>query len=240
MRLYLAAIGSIGVAGAALAAGIQIFTEETALIDALDRAEIETFNDVVPGSVLAGGTVDLEHITFRYDGSPDGGQGDPFQGQPLFEQISANPLDIQFFGEVNTDGTPSGLHYFDFDEPTAGFGGTFIGATTGANLTVYTNTATGLGSQSNPLRLSDYMNDDGTGFFGFTSSQPFSTITFGVEATTDPSNTKSSEVFRLDDIVYQAPLPDAPAPVPLPPTMYMLMAAFGVLAWRGRHNRRAA
>ena len=239
MKLYLAAMGAIGVAGAALAAGIQIFTEETALIDALDRAAIETFNDVVPGSVLAGGTVDLEHITFRYDGSPDGGQGDPFLGQPLFEQVSANPLDIQFFGEVNADGTPSGLHFFDFDEPTTGFGGTFIGATTGANLTIFTDTATGLGSQSNPIKLSDFLNDEGTGFFGFTSSVPFSTVAFGVEATTDPNNDKSSEVFRLDDVVYQAPVPDTLAPVPLPPSMYMLLASFGFLVWRGRRNRAA-
>lgn len=220
-----------GLAGLVLAAGLTVFTEETAFIAALDIVEKNTFETAALGSVLENTIVDLGNLTFRYNGFPDGGQGDPFLGQPLFQDIGIGVLDIQFMGEVNADGSPSGLHFFDIDDPVYGFGGNFISATSGARLTL---TAAG-----QTVRISDFLPGKGTGFFGFVSTTPFQTVEFGVEATTDPSIGKSSEVFRLDDIttgIFTDPPPDpdpVPAPVPLPGGLASLVLGLAALGlWR--------
>jgi hypothetical protein len=120
-------------------------------------------------------------------------------------------------GEVNADGSPSGLHLFSFPEPIFAFGGTFDGAVTGAFLTVTAANQT--------INLSSFLPNPGTGFFGLTSTQDFSEITFGTEKTT------GSEVFRLDDVAYASRIVAEPAVavVPLSDSFLFLFAALGAL-----------
>ncbi len=232
MRKSVAFTALMGLAGVATAAGLQVFTSQTAFIRELDKVETETFNSVRPGTVFANTVVDLGDLTFRYNGSPDGGRFDPFQGQPLFDVGNITPGNIDFVGEVNADGTPSGLHFFDFDNAINGFGGTFTGATSGARLT--------LSAAGSTVPLSSFLPDPGTGFFGVVSDTPFSRVTFGVEATTNPTINRSSEVFRLDNLRFgtiDPPVVQAPAvtPVPLPAGLLTLLSALGgfaLLRWR--------
>lgn len=207
MRRLIVATSVAALVGISWAGALTVYVNEAAYIAALDETVFEPFNTAPQGTVRQNRAVTLGNLTFRYDGSPDGGQGDPFSGQPLFRFLP-EMNSVQFMGEVNADGTPSGLHHFDFFTPVNGFGGNFISSTSGARLTYNT-----LG-QSIPI--SAYLPAPGTGFFGVVSPTPFSRVTFGVEATTDPSINKSSEVFSLDNVRYGRILP--PAPPPPPPT----------------------
>ncbi|MEP1935074.1 MAG: VPLPA-CTERM sorting domain-containing protein, partial [Roseibium sp.] len=154
-------------------------------------------------------------LGFSYLGRPDGGNGDPFMGQPLIQDNGFINNSREFMGEVNADGTPSGIHTFSFPKPVFAFGADFGGALTGALLTV---TAAG-----QTVKLSDYMPAPGTGFFGFTSTTDFAAISFGTE------KSSGSEVFRLDDVSYasrvQQPLPV----VPLPASVWFLLFGAGSL-----------
>lgn len=231
--------------GASLAGAITVFTDEAEFINTLVDPVIETFDQVDPGTVQSGETVDLSFSTFRYEGEPDSGNNDPFEGQPLFQIVDFNPLNVEFMGEVNADGTPSGLHFFDFVSDVTAFGGTFTNATGGARLTVTPLDLNGNSIVSAPLRLSDVLgipgtsssvfSNPGSGFFGFSTDTPFSSVQFGVEAAANDPNDFSSEVFRLDNVIAN-PLPAQDlAPVPLPSSiMFMLAGLAGLGFWRRR------
>lgn len=213
-------------AGIALAAGLAVFTDASDYIAALDQTVVENFEAAPIGTVASGTVVDLGILTFSYDGSPDGGPNDIFDGQPLFQFVN-NGLDIQFMGEVNFDGTPSGIHYFEFPDPILAFGGTFTGASSGSGLTLSVGSAKD-NIFPGIISFQDTLGGDGTGFLGVVSSTPFSTVAFGVEG----NDGKSSEVFRLDEVTI-----GTVSTVPLPPASWALIAALGGLAAVGRGRR---
>lgn len=219
-------------AGFAVAAGLSVFTDPSDYLNALDSVETETFEGAPIGTVLEGTIVDLGALTFSYIGSPDGGPNDIFDGQPLFQFVD-NTLDVQFMGEVNVDGTPSGIHFFEFLEPIYGFSGDFIGASSGSGLTLSVSDAPQTtGAQS--ISLQSTLGGDGTGFLGVVSATPFTTVAFGTEG----NNGKSSEVFRINEITY-----GTIGTVPLPSGAILLLtmiAAFPVLSkFRTRRHSSA-
>lgn len=214
--------GIVCCAGFAVAASLSVFTDPSDYINALDSVETETFADAPIGTVLEGTVVDLGDLTFSYIGSPDGGPNDIFDGQPLFQFVD-NTLDVQFMGEVNVDGSPSGLHFFEFSEPVYGFSGDFIGASSGSGLTLsVSDKPQTAGTQS--ISFLNTLGGDGTGFLGIVSVDPFTTVAFGTEG----NNGKSSEVFRINEITY-----GQVGTVPLPSAAIFLLtmiAAFPLLA----------
>ena len=216
-------------AGIALAAGLTVFTDASDYLAALDQTVVENFDGAPIGTVASGTVVDLGNLTFSYEGQPDGGPNDIFDGQPLFQYVN-NGLDIQFMGEVNFDGTPSGEHYFQFAEPIYGFGGVFIGASSGSGLTLAIGSSTS-NILPGAVSFQDTLGGDGTGFLGVVSSTPFTTVAFGVEG----NDGKSSEVFRIDEITY-----GTVSTVPLPAAAWSLIAAMGGIFALGRTRRRTA
>ena len=220
-RIFLAVIAfflitSFGVTSYGVSAALLIFTDKDAfLLAAGPTAYTEDFSTAPLGTVQSGETPQFGTLDFHYLGSPDGGLGDPFLGQPLIQDFGNINGSREFMGEVNADGSPSGIHYFGFPEPVFAFGGSFGGAVTGAFLTV---TAAG-----QTVNLSSFLPNPGTGFFGLTSTEDFGIISFGTEKPT------GSEVFRLDDVVYATRIETPVAPVPLPASFYFLLAAAGAL-----------
>ncbi|WP_205389117.1 hypothetical protein [Sulfitobacter sp. JL08] len=201
-----------------VSAALQVFTNKADFLAAAGPdAVTEDFSTAPLGTIFSGETPMLGTLRFSYEGGPDDGNGDPFNGQPLVKNNGDVNGTREFMGEVNADGTPSGLHYFMFPEAMFAFGGDFDGAVTGSFLTV--------SAAGQTVNLSTYLPRPGTGFFGFTSSIPFESITFGSQKST------GSEVFRLDDVVYAPPEPEPEvSPVPLPASFWFLFAGAGLFA----------
>jgi hypothetical protein len=184
-----AAVAVLVLAPYGVSAALEVFTDKNAFLSvAGPTAYTEDFSTATPGTVKSGETPMFGTLLFSYEGSPDGGDGDAFDGQHWIQDPGDVNRSREFMGEVNADDTPSGIHTFSFPDPVFAFGGSFSGAITGAKLTAI--------AAGETVRLSDYLSGRGTGFFGFTSPAEFGSVSFGAEQST------GSEVFRLDDVVY--------------------------------------
>ncbi len=214
-----AAVAVLVLAPYGVSAALEVFTDRNAFLAiAGPTAYTEDFSTATPGTVRSGETPTFGTLLFSYEGSPDGGNGDAFDGQPLIQDPGDVNRSREFMGEVNVDGTPSGIHTFSFPDPVFAFGGSFSGAITGAKLTAI--------AAGETVKLSDYLSGRGTGFFGITSSAEFGSVSFGAE------ESSGSEVFRLDDVVYATRIEEieesAPV-VPLPASFWFLLAGAGAL-----------
>ena len=235
MKRFALALGlGVAVAGYGYTAALRIFTDEAAfLAESGPSTVLEDFSTAPLGSVLPGTSPLFGSLVFSYEGKLDGGQNDPFDGQPLIKDRGEINGSREFMGEVNADGTPSGLHFFTFPYDVSAFGGTFGGATSGSGLTLIVGDET--------ISLRDHLGRPGTGFFGVISDTGFGGITFGSLPRGSGRNAPGSEVFRLDDVYYAEAIPE-PAPViPLPGSVWSLgvgLAALGFI--HGRRQRRRA
>ncbi len=131
-----------------------MFTDETAFIEALDRIETETFNQIDPEVVSLSNPVDLQFFSVesvRGQSVAD----DPFAEQPLFRNVSFNPLDVEFIGQVTAGSFGSGTVQFDLNTPVFAFGGAFTDEGGGGGLTVTPLGATGAALSNAPLTIFD-------------------------------------------------------------------------------------
>jgi len=102
--------------GVSVVSAVTVFTDETAFIEALDRIETETFNQIDPEVVSLSNPVDLQFFSVesvRGQSVSD----DPFAEQPLFRNVSFNPLDVEFIGQVTAGSFGSGTVQFDLNTP---------------------------------------------------------------------------------------------------------------------------
>jgi hypothetical protein len=209
-----------------VSAAFEVFTGESLFLKAVGPTapDTEDFESAKPGTVMSGETPTFGTLGFSYSGGPDDSANDPTDGQPLIRDSGVVNGTREFVGEVNADGSPSGIHTFSFPYPVNSFGALFNSTLTGAKLTI--------SAAGKTIKFSKFLSGDGSGFLGFTSSTAFGWVSFGTEIpasaslrqvsdrfrcslaeapslsvpgqTTSPcANTvASSEVFSLDNVVY--------------------------------------
>ena len=106
---------------------------------------------------------------------------------------------------------------FDLPAPAFGFGGDFSGAGTALSSLIVTAALQDGGMFT--ASISDQLGG-GSGFFGLTSEQTFSSLTFSTEAGIPTGGTPiGGQVFSVDDV--------ALAPIPLPAGLALLLGALG-------------
>ena len=208
-----------------VSAAFAVFTGEPLFLKAVGpTVSTEDFQSAKPGTVMSGETPTFGTLGFSYKGGPDSGANDPTDGQPLIRDSGVVNGTREFVGEVNADGSPSGIHTFSFPGPVYSFGGHFNSTLSGAKLTI--------SAAGKTIKFSKFLSGDGSGFLGFGSSTAFNSVSFGTELPASPSmpqvmarfrcslaeapslsvpgqttspcaNTvASSEVFSLDNVVY--------------------------------------
>jgi hypothetical protein len=83
-RSYIAVIVAFLMMSYGVSASLVMFTDEDAyLLAAGPSVYTEDFSTAPLGTILSGETPTLGTLGFSYFGSPDDGNGDPFEGQPL-------------------------------------------------------------------------------------------------------------------------------------------------------------
>jgi hypothetical protein len=207
-----------------VSAAFAVFTGEPLFLKAVAPTVFtEDFQSAKPGTVMSGETPTFGTLGFSYKGGPDDSANDPTDGQPLIRDSGVVNGTREFVGEVNADGSPSGIHTFSFPYLAYSFGGHFNSTLSGAKLTI--------SAAGKTIKFSKYLSGDGSGFLGFSSPTAFNSVSFGTEVPASPSmrqvmdrlrcslaeapslatpgqttspcaNTvASSEVFSLDDVV---------------------------------------
>ena len=104
-----AAVAVLVLAPFGVSAALEVFTDRTAFLAAAGpTAYTEDFSTAPLGTVGSGETPTFGTLLFSYLGSPDTGNGDPYEGQPLIQDPGDVNKSREFMGEVNADGAPSG------------------------------------------------------------------------------------------------------------------------------------
>ena len=191
----LAATIGVGSAGA-----VTVFTDRDAFVTSFDRPLLtETFDTDIPTA---------DSITFLSGiVSTKSSSGVP----PTLNRVDEGDFD----GFLVRDGVRTIT--FDLPAPTFGFGGDFGGAGTALSSLIVTAALEDGGVFT--ASISDQLGG-GSGFFGLSSEQTFSNLTFSTQAGIPTGGIPiGGQVFSLDDVVL--------APIPLPAGLGLLLGALG-------------
>ena len=191
----LAATIGVGSAGAAT-----VFTDRGAFVASFDRPLVtETFDTDIPTA---------DSITFPSGiVSTKSSSGVP----PTLNRVDEGDFDgFLLRDDVRTI-------TFDLPAPAFGFGGDFSGAGTALSSLIVTAALQDGGMFT--ASISDQLGG-GSGFFGLSSEQTFSSLTFSTETGIPTGGTPiGGQVFSVDDVVL--------APIPLPAGLALLLGALG-------------
>lgn len=187
-RMFGAGLAALALASSASAAPI-VFTNRVTFESQLSSSAIETFDTVSPGALSVGANV-LGSLTFTIDGNRGGQSGGT---------VAAFGTGNQFEGYVDP-GLDFGSSFIRIDMPFAvtAFGGDFLTTTSGDALTLMVG--------PDLIKFGSYLGYGlGNGFLGFTSTTPFTFITFSTEGI---SPGIAGEFFDLDNATYGAAVPE--------------------------------
>lgn len=205
MRKHTLSLLCLGVLSAAASAQYTTFTSRAAWEAAAGTVVVEGFEGNATGALAAGVDHDLGEVIFRIDLVTATSSGASITASALsgIRALSMNADDGMRTHTMSFDGVPA-VTAFGFD---------YSGAATGGLAVLI------IGSERFNFTNSGAV---GAGFFGVTSTNPFSSVQFGDES----PGSLPTEIFTLDQASF--------APVPEPATLAMLGLGAAALLKRRR------